>query len=239
MVFAIFIVGIDVAKRSHTVRVINDQGQTVYKPFPIRNNCSGCNALPERLRKFTNHKGEFIFAMESTAHYWLALHTRLRKEGYQLVVLNLVQTDAMREMLLQEAKTDEIDTLVIAETIRFGQYKASSVPQENLLALRKLCRNRFYLIDTGSDLKQKITTLLDRVFPEFKKSSEAEITFIGKQLRTLWHVAHDPVETLLDKTELAAPHFPTDILRGIPFMPVVDRLMLAELTGIFDVYDLA
>ena len=68
-----FIVGIDVAKRSHMVRVIDEEGQTVYQPFAITNNCSGYNALLERLRKFTNHKSAFIVAMESTAHYWLAL----------------------------------------------------------------------------------------------------------------------------------------------------------------------
>ncbi|MDE7261276.1 MAG: IS110 family transposase [Oscillospiraceae bacterium] len=88
----------------------------MYKPFPIRNNCSGYNVLLE----------------------------------------------------MQEAKANEIDTLVIAETIRFGRYKTSSVPQEKLLALRELCRNRFYLIDMGSDLKRKITALLDQVFPEFE-----------------------------------------------------------------------
>ena len=163
-----FIVGIDIAKRSHMVRVIDSEGRTVCRPFSIRNSCSGYNALLERLRKLTNHKSEFLFAMESTAHYWLALYTRLRKEGYQVVVLNPIQTDAMRKMLMEENKTDEIDTLVIAETIRFGRYKASSVPQEKLLALRELCRNRFYLIDMGSDLKRKITALLDQVFPEFE-----------------------------------------------------------------------
>ena len=163
-----FIVGIDIAKRSHMVRVIDSEGQTVCKPFPIRNNCSGYNVLLGRLRKLTNYKNNFIFAMESTAHYWLALYTRLRKDGYQVVLLNPVQTDAMRGLFIREAKTDSIDTLVIAETIRFGRYKASSVPQEKLLALRELCRNRFYLIDMGSDLKRKITALLDQVFPEFE-----------------------------------------------------------------------
>lgn len=163
-----FIVGIDIAKRSHMVCVIDSDGQTVCKPFPIRNSCSGCNALLGRLRKLTNHKSEFIFAMESTSHYWLALYTRLRKEGYRVVVLNPIQTSTMREMLMQDSKTDGLDTLVIAETIRFGRYKASSVPQEKLLALRELCRNRFYLIDMGSDLKRKITALLDQVFPEFE-----------------------------------------------------------------------
>jgi transposase len=88
-----------------------------------------------------------------------------------VVVLNPIQTNAMREMLMEENKTDEIDTLVIAETIRFGRYKASSVPQEKLLALRELCRNRFYLIDMGSDLKRKITALLDQVFPEFESQT--------------------------------------------------------------------
>lgn len=42
------------------------------------------------------------------------------------------------------------------------------MPQEKLLALRELCRNRFYLIDMGSDLKRKITALLDQIFPEFE-----------------------------------------------------------------------
>lgn len=163
-----FIVGIDIAKRSHAVSVITSEGQIVCKPFSIRNSCSGYNTLLERLRKISNHKSEFILAMESTAHYWLPLYARLHKDGWQAVVLNPLQTHAMRELLIHEIKTDDIDALLIAETIRFGRYKSSSVPQENLLALRELCRNRFYLMDLVSDLKRKVTALLDQVFPEFE-----------------------------------------------------------------------
>lgn len=163
-----FIVGIDIAKRSHVVRVITSEGETVCKPFSIRNSCSGYNAMLERLKKLTNHKSEFIFAMESTAHYWLALYSRLRKDGYQVAVLNPIQTHAMRELFIRETKTDEIDTLIIAETVRFGRYHASRVPQEKLLALRELCRNRAYLKDMASDLKRKIVALLDQVFPELE-----------------------------------------------------------------------
>jgi transposase len=74
----------------------------------------------------------------------------------------------MRELLLRETKTDAIDALLIAEIVRFGRYKASSVPQEKLLTLRELCRNRYYLVDLCSDMKRKITALLDQVFPEFE-----------------------------------------------------------------------
>lgn len=163
-----FIVGIDIAKCSHMVRIIDAEGKTVCRPFSIRNNYSGYNTLLERVGKVTNQKHEFIFAMETTFHYRLALYTRLRKDGWNTVVLNPIQTSAMRDILMRDAKTDSIDTLVIAETIRFGRYKPSSVPQEKLLALRELCRNRFYLIDMASDLKRKIISLLDQIFPEFE-----------------------------------------------------------------------
>ena len=60
------------------------------------------------------------------------------------------------------------DSFVIAELIRFGRYAESNVAQDKLLALKELCRNRFYLVDMASDLKRKITALIDRVFPEYE-----------------------------------------------------------------------
>ena len=164
-----FIVGIDIAKRSHVARIIDSEGRIVAKPFSFRNSCSGYNALLARMHKITNRKSELILAMEATSHYWLALYTRLCREGYRVVLLNPIQTHAVRELLNNgDTKTDEIDTLAIAETIRFGRYKPSRVPQDKLLALRELCRNRYYLVDMASDLKRKITALLDQVFPEFE-----------------------------------------------------------------------
>ena len=97
-----FIVGIDVAKRSHEVSIITSEGQTVQRAFSISNNCTGYNCLMEKIRKLT---------MESTAHYWLALYTHLHKDGYPVVVLNPIQTDAMREMFIRKTKTDAKDSL--------------------------------------------------------------------------------------------------------------------------------
>ena len=83
-----FIVGIDIAKRAHVVSVMTSEGQIVCRPFSIRNNCSGYNLLLERLRKISNIKSMFTIAMESTAHYWLPLYTRLRREGWNVLVMN-------------------------------------------------------------------------------------------------------------------------------------------------------
>lgn len=125
-----FIVGIDIAKRNHAVKIITSEGESVCKTFFIRNNCTGYNLLLGCLQNLTICKSEFIIAMESTAHYWLPLYTRLRKDGYTVVVLNPIQTYAMRDLLIRETKTDHIDALLIAEVIRFGRYSASNVPKK-------------------------------------------------------------------------------------------------------------
>lgn len=83
-----FIVGSDIAKRSHEAVIITEDSQIVRKAFHFRNDCTGYNLLLGHVRKLTKVKRQIIFAMESTAHYWLALYTRLLKDGYSGMVLN-------------------------------------------------------------------------------------------------------------------------------------------------------
>lgn len=115
-----FIVGIDVAKCNHEVSIITSEGQTVHQAFSICNNCSGYNHMMEKVKKLTNIKCQIVFVVESTAHYWLALYTQLKKDVYTVVVLNPIQTSAMREMFIRQTKTDVKDSFVIVELIRFG-----------------------------------------------------------------------------------------------------------------------
>ena len=164
-----FIVGIDIAKRNHEAIIISDDGKVLQKPFRFQNSCSGFNLLLERVRKFTMLRGEVVFGMESTSHYWLALYTRLEKEGYTVHVINPIQSDALRGLYIRQNKSDEHDSLIIADVIRFGRFSETKVPQEKLFALRELCRNRFWLVDTASDMKRKTTALIDQVFPEYEQ----------------------------------------------------------------------
>ena len=71
-------------------------------------------------------------------------------------------------MFIRKIKTDAKDSFIIAELIRFGRYAESNVAQDRLLALKELCRNRFYLVDMAGDLKRKLIALIDRVFPEYE-----------------------------------------------------------------------
>lgn len=170
---AMFIIGIDIAKRNHEAVIITEDGQVVRKSFNFRNNCTGYNLLLEQVRKQTKVKSQIIFAMEPTAHYWLALYARLMKDGYSVMVLNPIQSHSLRELYIRKAKTDARDCLIIADLVRFGRCQASNVPQDKILALRELCRSRAYLIDVAADLKRKLIALLDRTFPEYESLFES------------------------------------------------------------------
>ena len=156
-----FIVGIDVAKRSHEVTVITSEGQVVQKAFSIRNNCMGYNLMMEKLRKPTNVKSQIVFAMESTAHYWLALYTRLRKDGYKAIVLNPIQTSAMREMSIRKTKTDSKDSFLIAELKKYPTPK-------------KIARDSFGVEDCEGIYSMLLLTMLDEIQSLTEKADELE-----------------------------------------------------------------
>ena len=82
------------------------------KRFPelIHPNLKNHNLLLEQVRKLTNVKSQIVFAMESTAHYWLALYARLLKDGYTVIVLNPIQSHSLRELYIRKTKTDAKDS---------------------------------------------------------------------------------------------------------------------------------
>ena len=99
------------------------------------------------------------FGMEG--HYRLSLYCHLRQAGQTVHVINPLQSDALRSMFIRQTKNDTIDALIVAEVIRFGRYCETQVAPENIVALRELCRQRFFVVDTASDFKRKIIALLD------------------------------------------------------------------------------
>lgn len=157
-----FIVGIDIAKRFHEASVIAQDGSLVRKALRFANSQAGYNKLMNMVRGLNE---PVVFGMEATGHYWLTLFTHLRNDGFTVHVINPIQSDALRGMYIRKTKNDAIDSMIIADVIRFE----TSVQPGDLQAMRELCRQRFYVIDMASDLKRKVLALLDQVFPEYEK----------------------------------------------------------------------
>ena len=159
-------VGIDIAKRNHEASVIAQDGSVVRKAMRFANSQAGYNKFMDMVRSLSE---PVVFGMEATGHYWLTLYTHLRNDGFTVYVINPIQSDALRGMYIRKTKTDSVDSVIIADVIRFGRYCETSVDPGDLQAMRELCRQRFYIIDMASDLKRKVIALLDQVFPEYEK----------------------------------------------------------------------
>lgn len=163
-----FIVGIDIAKRAHEAAIIDPQGSVIVKPFRFANTHAGFKKLMEHVRRVCPGLDDVAFGMEATGHYWLALYGHLREQKLRVHVMNPIQSDALRGLYIRQTKTDSRDAFIIAEVVRFGRYTSTHLVDSDLLAMRELCRQRFYLVDMTSDLKRKVIALLDQLFPEYE-----------------------------------------------------------------------
>lgn len=163
------IVGIDIAKYNHVATLMDESGQALGNTVSFPNSFAGVNKLLKAVHAFAATPEEAVFGMEATGHYWLALYTHLREAGYCIHVINPIQSDALRGLFIRKSKNDKCDSFHIAEVIRIGRFTKTVLLEPDLLALRELCRHRFFFVDTVSDIKRKVITLLDLVFPEYRK----------------------------------------------------------------------
>jgi transposase len=162
------IIGIDIAKYTHEATLMDENGQVLRKPFSFQNSFAGFGKLMTAAKACADSPADLVFGMEATGHYWFGLYAHLRNTGSNIHVINPIQTDALRGLYIRQTKNDARDSFVIADLIRIGRYTKTTLSEPDLLALRELCRHRFFFVDMVSDLKRKVIALLDQVFPEYQ-----------------------------------------------------------------------
>lgn len=161
-------IGIDVAKRSHSVGIEDIGGDHIGDAFEIANTNDGFAKLLSRFSKIGVDQENCIIGMEATGHYWLNLFEFLDAHGLNVAVINPINTDAFRNVSsIRKAKTDNIDAFLIADLLRFGRYASSKLADEEVDSLKQLARYRTALVSECSAQKNKATAVLDRIFPEY------------------------------------------------------------------------
>lgn len=80
--FYMFIVGVDIAKRAHEAMVIDSSGTVIQKPFSFKNTTQGFELFLAKLDRISHNKDDFIIAMESTSHYWVAFYSSVYRREY-------------------------------------------------------------------------------------------------------------------------------------------------------------
>lgn len=161
--------GIDIGKNNHVASLLDEKSKPLFKAFSFSNTTDGANSLIEKLSSYTDDIKSIEIGMEATGHYWLSVYSFLSEKGYAIHVVNPIQTDGWRKGTeIRKRKTDIIDSVLIADLIRYGDFVETSLSDEDTMSLRNLSRFLNYLVSSISDLKRKVICVLDQVFPEYE-----------------------------------------------------------------------
>lgn len=185
------IIGIDIGKNKHEATLINEKGNIIGKSIKFENSTAGFNKLISSINNYNISNDKFIFSMEATGHYWLALFSKLVESDYNVQVINPIQTDACRKFYIRETKNDSKDSFLIAQVTRFNGYSKTTLPDEVMISLKELTRFRTFLVDDISDYKRKATVVLDKIFPEYTQIFSDTFGKTSKEILTKYPLPKD------------------------------------------------
>lgn len=159
-------VGIDIAKLNHFASAISSDGEVLIEPFKFTNDNDGFLLLLSKLSSFD--KSSIIIGLESTAHYGNNLLAFLVPKGFQVCLINPIQTSTMRKNNIRKTKTDKVDTLIICKTLMMQPLRFVTLYDIGLLQLKNLGRFRQKTVKQRTRLKIQLTSYVDQVFPELQ-----------------------------------------------------------------------
>lgn len=117
-------VGIDLAKDTSKVCILESSGKVVLKPFSIPNNIEG---------------------MEATSNYWENVLSFLSLKGYAAVLLNPYQVRKFCQALGNKIKTDTSDSVAIATLLKTKDFEEITVSTEDAINLKELVKTKYSL----------------------------------------------------------------------------------------------
>ena len=170
-------VGIDIARLNHFASAISSDGEVLIEPFKFTNDNDGFLLLLSKLSSFD--KSSLIIGLESTAHYGNNLLAFLVPKGFQVCLINPIQTSTMRKNNIRKTKTDKVDTLIICKTLMMQPHRFVTLYDIGLLQLKNLGRFRQKTVKQRTRLKIQLTSYVDQVFPELQYFFKSRIHHKG------------------------------------------------------------
>ena len=166
-------------KTNNMVRFMDGGGETL-SLFAVKNNADGADELHEKLRYTLLHTdySKVIIGMESTSVYadhiaaYLKNDEFLRKWECKVYVINPKNINNFKKSYPELPKTDSIDTLIIADYLRFGRLPKTVFRDEKYLALRNLTRARF---QAAQNLSREKTRFLETLYQKFSTLDSSKV----------------------------------------------------------------
>ena len=172
----------DYAKNDHVVMFCNGNGDIIRKPFSVKNSLEGKQYLLEEVTKSCHHHGinlqHVFFGGEDCGSYSDNFITALCSEDWLVAGVNAHDAKKQRENM--QASTDRLDLLGICKLLL--SCRGNCVPAQSgiYLILRTLVRQRRKLVSMSTGVKNRIHTIVDRIFPGFLSERKSGILPFSK-----------------------------------------------------------
>lgn len=163
------VVGIDVSKKFSDICILSPSNEII-KRLKISNNSIGMESTLKILEELErDYKTKVVIIMEATAHYHQLLANFYRTRDYKVVVINPIQSGALKNINIRKVKSDKTDAYNIALLYRLKNYNETTTNSELVESIKGLCRQHKELTDEIVEHVNRLTGFLDISFPEFKK----------------------------------------------------------------------
>lgn len=159
-----YYIGFDIAKENHYASIADSNGEIIQEAFLVKN-----NFFMDKLQEKNINISDCLVGMESTGHYGENLIQFLHNKGFNIGIINPIQTDALRNSNIRKTKTDKIDTYLIIQSLMLKHYTPFISKDIKILELRSLCRHRDDVLKYRSKLKVRLVTFVDQLFPELNQ----------------------------------------------------------------------
>lgn len=164
------IAAFDVAKHSSKLCVLSPANEKFIDGSNVKHTEDGfkkLSALLEDVERIFEVKP--VCVMESTGPHHKRLFEYLTGKGYEVSVVNPLQSKSLQDINIRGAKTDEIDAYHLALLYRLKVTKVGKIPDDAVLELRTLTRQYFSMSDTLTQYKNRARSAIDLLFPRFDR----------------------------------------------------------------------
>lgn len=163
------IIGIDIGKEKHAAAFIDGgDGRSLAPTRFFENTHDGAKALWTLVGKLSGGGGVHA-GMEATGNCWKPFHDFLAARGARVDVINPIVSAASIAGDIRGRKTDKRDAEAIANLIREGKQPLRRPEGGDELQLKALARQRRFLVEQRSMVKNRLQDQLLEAFPEFPR----------------------------------------------------------------------
>lgn len=185
-------VGIDVSSKDLVTSMISEETCEVVFQGNFVNDLKGATELKTIIINTanSNHLDQIVIGMEATSIYsfhpamFFQEDQDLKKFDTQSVVIDPKKTKRYHDVFAED-KNDQIDAFYIADFLRVGRYSTGIVRQENYIALQRLTRSRYELVQSLVRAKQHFIENLYYKLNKLVISDELNTSVFGSTMMSL------------------------------------------------------